>query len=102
MVDTLTPDVVPSTPNSPALKLLRRCKRKGHYSGDECANIGLVRSTTNHVAEAARPPRPAVAATDQSLPRLGQRDHAATNPGRHGHRLLPTLYAALSRHRTLG
>ena len=81
MVDTLTPDVVPSTPNSPALKLLRRCKRKGHYSGDECANIGLVRSTTNHMAEAARPPRPALAGQRRSLPGLDFGNHAAADPG---------------------
>ena len=47
------------------------------------------------MAEAARPPRPAVAATDQSLSRLGQRDHAATDPSSDGDRLLHAFYAAL-------
>src|SRR5690606_29844846 len=52
-----------------------------------------------------RPPRPqapALAGGSQPLPCMGERDHAAADPGGHRHPLLRTLHAALPHRRSPG
>ena len=53
----------------------------------------------DRLAEAPRPPRSAVAGHPRSVPDLALRDHAAADPGRDRHSLLPALSRALSRRR---
>src|SRR5690242_15652539 len=56
-----------------------------------------LRNPPHRVAEAAWPPRPALAADPGSLPHLAVGNHAPADPGGDRHPLLPALSRALPR-----